>query len=107
MRMILVVSLFIFQAAFACEEKVYEVKSTDKGFEPALIVSEEGVETFIKVTRTSELACSSKVEVPSTKLSYDLPLNKPVKVKLGHLKKGEISFGCPAGIETVSIISVR
>lgn len=81
-------------AAHGPKVKTVDVKVTEKGFEPSSITAHPGTDLTLRVTRTTEVTCAKQVQVPSKNLKLDLPLNKPVDVKLGKLEKGEVKFGC-------------
>ena len=86
-------------AAFAKEKnsadaQVVELKVTEKGFEPDSIHVKANQPLVLKITRTTEIGCIEKIQIPSHKVMQALPLNKTVVIKLDHLKKGETPFGC-------------
>jgi plastocyanin domain-containing protein len=96
-KSIVVLLLFVSPFAFAAtneKKKVIDVAVTEKGFEPNLISVNEQESISLKITRKTDNTCSTTVQIPSQKVKKKLPLNKPVVIELGSLKKGEIKFGC-------------
>jgi plastocyanin domain-containing protein len=100
----IVLSLLVSHLSFA---KSYEMKVTPKGFEPASLKVSPGENVSLKITRVTEETCALSIQVPSLKLSKDLPLNKAVEVKLGKLQKGEVKFGCGMGMMIGGVIVVQ
>lgn len=78
--------------------KTYEMKVTEKGFEPSSIQAEKNEEVTLRITRVTDSTCATKVQVPSLKISKDLPLNEPVEVKLGKVNQDKVKFGCGMGM---------
>ncbi len=89
-----VIGISVSVASYAESPKVIEVAVTDDGFTPSSIKTEAGKETTLRVTRKVKETCATKVQVANKGKAIDLPLNKPVDIKLGKLAKGEIKFGC-------------
>lgn len=77
---------------------------TEKGFEPNNVDVKPGSDVVLNVVRKTDSTCAKQVQVPSKKLKADLPLNKPVTLKLGKLEKGEIRFAC--GMDMISGVLV-
>lgn len=67
---------------------------SEKGFEPSTIKTNTNKEIILALTRTTDATCATEIIIPSKKLKKILPLNKTVDIKLGKLKKGQISFSC-------------
>lgn len=86
----------------------YDVKVTEKGFNPSNISATAGEDVTLKFTRTSDTTCATEVHlasVPNGK-TLKLPLNKAVALKVGKVKQGEIRFTC--GMDMVSgVITVK
>jgi plastocyanin domain-containing protein len=74
--------------------QVVEVAVTEDGFSPSPVKVQAGKDVTLRITRKTDSTCARKVQIPSKKLNAELPLNKPVDLKLGKLEKGEIKFGC-------------
>ena len=87
--------------------QVVEMKVVDTGFEPKQIDVKPGTNVTLNITRTSDLTCSTKILVPSKKITKDLPLGKTVAVNLGVVEKGEIKFGCDMNLMDHGMISVK
>lgn len=66
----------------------------EKGFQPSSIDVKPGTDVTLRVLRTTDATCAKQLQVPDKKVKVDVPLNKPVDVKIGKLDKGEIRFGC-------------
>lgn len=104
--------LFSFQFALSAQaespkgaSQTVDVKVTEKGFEPSTIDVKPGVNLTLKVTRTTDATCATAVQVASKKIKEELPLNKPVLVKIGKVEKGEIRFTCGMDMITGQIIA--
>lgn len=82
-----------------------ELKVTDKGFEPSEIKVKPGTHLVLKVTRVTDMTCATKIKVKEKKILADLPLNKEVKVDLGTLKKGDVTFACGMDMITGHVIA--
>ena len=85
----------------------FEVKVTKKGFEPSSIKAKSHHDVTLRVTRTTDSTCAKKINVPSKKISLDLPLNKEIDVQLGKLEKGDIRFGCGMSMMVGGVVSVE
>lgn len=48
----------------------------------------------LKVTRKTDSTCATAIQIPEKKIKEGLPLNTTVVLELGHLKKGDLKFGC-------------
>lgn len=89
-------SLFTFSAM----AKTYKVEVTEKGFVPDSIETAVGEEVTLEITRKTEATCAKNVLIASKKIKKDLPMNKPVEIKLGKLALGKVRFSC--GMEMLS-----
>lgn len=74
--------------------QVVDVSVTESGFEPGSIKVKPGEPVTLLVTRKTDSTCATQIQVPTKHVKKDLPLNKPVRIELGKLEKGEIRFGC-------------
>ena len=84
-----------------------EAAVTDTGFEPASFEVPAGTPVELTITRKSDHTCATQVVVPSKGIKKELPLDKPVTLKLGKLNKGEIKFGCQMAMMVGAVISVK
>lgn len=97
------------QSGFAVSDngpQQVSVAVTEKGFEPSRLQVEAGRAVQLTITRKTDATCAKSVMIPKLKLKENLPLNKPVTLKLAKLEKGEIKFTCGMGMME-SIIDVR
>ena len=78
----------------AAKGEVVEVLVTEKGFEPASVDAKAGSQVTLRMTRKTDVTCAKQVQLKSLNIKRDLPLNAPVEIDLGKLKKGEIKFAC-------------
>ncbi len=108
MAVVVVAALFGFLAfagapkaankASAPKANVIKVVVTDKGFEPSQINVKQGEPVELEVTRKVEGTCATAIVIKDQGVKEELPLDKPVKVKVKTDKKGEIGFSCPMGM---------
>ena len=71
---------------------------TEAGFVPSSIRVRRGVPIVLLITRKTEKTCATQATFPSTGKTYDLPLNKAVRIDLPAQKPGTISFACGMGM---------
>ena len=74
--------------------RIIPVTINEKGFQPSSIDVKPGTDVTLRVLRTTDVTCAKQLQVPDKKVKVDVPLNKPVDIKIGKLDKGEIRFGC-------------
>jgi plastocyanin domain-containing protein len=67
---------------------------TSNGFEPARICATAGRRVVLVVTRTTDDTCAKEFVIATRKINRPLPLNQPVAIRLGHVKRSEIRFAC-------------
>lgn len=79
----------------APKANVIKVEVTDKGFEPSQINVKQGEPVELSVTRKVEGTCATAIVIKDQGVKAELPLNKPVTVKVKTEKKGDIRFSCP------------
>lgn len=91
--MSLILSLMALPAVAAPVQK-HSMDVTSKGFEPSEITVKANEPLELKVTRKTDKTCAKKLAVPEYKIEQELPLNKPVVVKLTPSKAGKVVFGC-------------
>jgi plastocyanin domain-containing protein len=96
-------------AGYAAEQntgKPVEVKITNKGFEPGSVKVGSDAPVTLKVTRETDQTCAKSIMVPKLNIKKDLPLNEPVLVEVGKLKKGqELAFACGMNMMTGVIVA--
>lgn len=96
MKLFFTILLSIFSSfSFSADQiQTINLVVTEKGFEPSIINVKKGTNVVLKVTRKTNSTCATQIDIPSKKISMELPLNEPVIVKLGKVEQGEIKFGC-------------
>lgn len=80
--------------------KNINLKVTNNGFEPSEIKVSPGTHVILNVTRVTDVTCATSIKVTEKKIKAELPLNKSVKLDLGILQKGNITFAC--GMDMIS-----
>ena len=88
----------------AADKKIVNLTVTEKGFEPSSVDVKPGSDVVLVITRKTDSTCAKQVQVASKGPKADLPLNKPVTLKVGILEKGEVRFAC--GMDMVSGVLV-
>ncbi|BDG07912.1 cupredoxin domain-containing protein [Anaeromyxobacter paludicola] len=73
-------------------ERRLEVKATEKGFEPALIVVRKGERIRLEVTRVSDAAPAKDLVVDAALFVKPLPVGKPVSVAFVPDRVGDLRF---------------
>ena len=109
MKMILVLgfNLLALSSWAAAPTQVIKLAVTEKGFEPKTVDVKPGVPVVLEVTRKSDETCATSIQIPSKKITKELPLNKTVTIKVGALEKGEIRFGCQMDMMEGGTIQVK
>lgn len=112
-KFILILSFIFTSPLIASEEKksdsnavTVNLSVTEKGFDPSSIDVGTDKNIVLSVTRKTDSTCATEIQIPSKKIKKSLPLNEPVSINLGKLKKGEIRFACGMDMEK-GIINVR
>lgn len=99
-ELVIIFSLFISGAVFAHEgenhsEKVIKVRIDDSGFKPSRIEAKKGENLVLLVTRTTDKTCTKELKNIGSEGTTQLPLNKEVRFRIGHLERtGEIKILC-------------
>ncbi len=87
--------LAAFSAGAKGPSQTIKVEVTELGYKPASIDVAAGTDVTLVLTRRTESTCMREFQVPSRGIAKTaLPMNKPVKIALGKVEKGEIKFGC-------------
>lgn len=71
-----------------------QINVTDNGFEPSEIEVKKGENITLVITRKTDQTCATEVVVADRGIRADLPLNQAVRVALGPVAGGEISYAC-------------
>jgi plastocyanin domain-containing protein len=80
---------------FKGPKQTIKIEITELGYKPDSIDVKAGTDVTLLVTRRTESTCMREIQVPSKGIAkMALPMNKPVKIALGKVEKGEIKFGC-------------
>ncbi|MDD4976811.1 MAG: cupredoxin domain-containing protein [Bacteriovorax sp.] len=106
LKMFLVILFSLNFASAATNIETIKVLASEKGFEPSTIKVDANKEVILAVTRNTDSTCAKEILIPSKKLKQELPLNKTVFIKLGKLKKGQVSFSCGMDMFT-GVINVQ
>lgn len=76
------------------------------GFNPPTVHATAGQPVTLVFTRITDQTCATSIQIPSLKITKDVPLNTPTDVTLTPLKKGDIDFAC--GMNMISgVINVQ
>jgi plastocyanin domain-containing protein len=70
------------------------IKVSDQGYQPASFTAEAGEKLTLVFTRTMDVECGQFVKVPGVPGQTELPVGKPVPIKLTMPAKGELVFTC-------------
>jgi plastocyanin domain-containing protein len=81
------------------------IKVSKDGFSPSTIEAEKGYPLTLIFTRTDAKNCGNKVVFRSLNISRNLPVGKPVTVKITPDKTGDISFTCGMGMYKGTIVA--
>jgi plastocyanin domain-containing protein len=85
--------------------KTVRIKVSKDGFSPSTIEAEKGYPLTLIFTRTDAKNCGNKVVFRSLNISRNLPVGKPVTVKITPDKTGDISFTCGMGMYKGTIVA--
>jgi len=78
--------------------QIIEIRVKDGVYEPALIEAVAGKGISLKFIREDESACAAQVLFPELGVQKELPLGKPVVIRLVPETAGEFSFQCQMGM---------
>jgi len=78
--------------------QIIEIRVRDGIYEPALIEAVAGKGISLKFIREDESACAGQVIFPELGVQKELPLGKPVVIRLVPDKPGDFSFQCQMGM---------
>jgi len=78
----------------AAPGQIVEVRVRDGVYEPSLIEAVAGKGISIRFIREDETACAGQVVFPELAVQKELPLGKPVVIRLVPEHAGEFSFQC-------------
>lgn len=78
--------------------QVIEVRVKDGVYDPALIEATAGKGISLRFVREDETACAAQVIFPGLGIQKDLPLGKPVVLRIVPEQAGEYAFQCQMGM---------
>ncbi len=84
--------------------KTVRISVSKDGFSPSSISVEEGFPVTLIFTRKDKQGCGNKVVFPSLNIKKNLPVGKPVTVKITPDKSGDIAFTCGMGMMKGNIV---
>ncbi len=82
----------------AAPGQIIEVRVKDGVYDPALIEATAGKGISLKFIREDETACASQVVFPELGIQKELPLGKPVVIRIVPEKAGEYAYQCQMGM---------
>lgn len=81
-----------------------QVAVTEKGFVPSSIKAKAGEPVVLAITRKTDRTCAKQAVFPSLGKTFDLPLNKTVRVTLHPDRAGRIDFACGMGMIKAKVV---
>jgi plastocyanin domain-containing protein len=84
----------VLQAPTSGGAPVYEVRVTDRGFEPVRIEVPPDREVVLRFTRKVADSCADAVVVQGDPVKHMLPQDKPIDVRLISPRSGQVRFAC-------------
>jgi len=85
-------------AVLAAPGQIVEVSVRDGVYDPSLIDATVGKGISLKFIREDETACASQVLFPELGIQKELPLGKPVVIRIVPEQAGEYGFQCQMGM---------
>ncbi len=107
----IIAALFMAAVAAGCQgqqgggARDVEVAVTDKGFEPSRIEVKKGDVVTLVVTRKSDQTCATEMVVADRGIRQALPLNQPVRLAIGPIESGEVTFVCGMDMLKGSVVA--
>lgn len=86
------------------EIRSIDVTVTEDGFVPSEIKVKPDSHVVLNVTRKTDMTCATQIKVKEKNIKENLDLNKTVKVDLGVVKKGSITFSCGMNMVTGHVV---
>jgi len=78
--------------------QIIEVRVKDGVYDPALIEAVAGKGISLKFIREDETTCASQVIFPELGIQKELPLGKPVVIRIVPEHAGEYAYQCQMGM---------
>lgn len=85
-------------AVAAAPGKVIDVHVKDGVYDPAVIKAQAGKGISLRFIREDESACAAQVIFPELGVQKDLPLGRPVVLRIVAGKPGDYAFQCQMGM---------
>lgn len=90
--------------AAARHPKTVRISVSKRGFSPSSINVEEGFPVTLIFTRKDKQGCGNKVVFKSLGITRNLPVGKPVTIKITPEQSGNIAFTCGMGMYKGNIV---
>jgi len=84
--------------------KTVRISVSKRGFSPSSISVEEGFPVTLIFKRKDKQGCGNKVVFRSLGITRNLPIGKPVTIKITPEQSGSIAFTCGMGMHKGSIV---
>ena len=78
---------------------------TDDGFQPRVTQVPRGEPVTLVVTRKSDHTCATDMVFAALDTSYDLPLDRTVRIQLPATRGDTLSYACPMGMFTGMVVT--
>ncbi len=85
-------------AVTAAPGQIVEIHVRDGVYEPALIQATAGKGISLKFIREDDAACAAQVLFPELGIQKELPLGRPVVVRIVPEQPGDYGFQCQMGM---------
>jgi plastocyanin domain-containing protein len=85
----------------------FDIRVTEKGFEPASVTVPARTPLALVFTRKTERTCAKTIVIPlddGTKIERELPLDKPVQIEVTFAKAGKLGYACTMNMTKGTIV---
>ena len=82
------------QLPSSANEQRYQVTVDGGGFHPSSLTIPAGKPVSLVVTRISDSTCAKEIVIPALSETRDLPLDRPVQIRIPAQQKGTLAFAC-------------
>ncbi|PIP01957.1 MAG: plastocyanin [Zetaproteobacteria bacterium CG12_big_fil_rev_8_21_14_0_65_54_13] len=82
----------------AAPGQIIEIRVSNGVYEPSLITVTTGKAVSLRFIREDETACAAQVIFPDMGIQKELPLGKPVLIRLLPEQVGDFTFQCQMGM---------
>ena len=83
----------------------YSIVVTDDGFQPKVTEVKRGEPVTLVVTRKADHTCATEMVFATLDTSYDLPLDRTVRIQLPANRSDTLSYACPMGMFTGTVVT--